>query len=105
MTKELKFECPMCEHTVLEEVRTGVVGSLREGVEKSLKITSIDESGAIKYDSDSVSHDKDEWRHYQCESCEERLTFEPTDESGDCGYTVGCEKELVEWLKANCSQE
>ena len=99
MSKEkyLKFKCPQCNHAVLEEVMTDVV--------QYSNISSIDESGAVDYDPNGVSHDGGEVAHYQCGQCGEILMFEPTDESGDCGYTVGCEEELVEWLKQNCPQD
>jgi len=43
--------------------------------------------------------------NYQCGHCGYVLQFKPTDESGDCGFTVTSEEELVEWLKENCPQD
>ena len=95
--KYLKYKCPQCEHTVPEEVMTEVV--------QYSNISSIDESGAVDYDPNGVSHDGGDVAHYQCGPGGDILMFEPTDESGDCGYTVTCEDELVEWLKSNCPQD
>ena len=93
---DLKFKCPACEHTVLEEVLIGVT--------QYSNCDAISDNGAVDYGHYHCEGGQID--NYQCGSCGYVLQFEPTDESGDCGYTITSEEELVEWLKEKaCLQQ
>jgi DNA-directed RNA polymerase subunit RPC12/RpoP len=87
--KYLKFKCPECEHTVLEEVMYDVV--------QSSTCDSITEEGLVYYGC--VSYDCGEVNHYQCQRCDFILRDDSDTDN------INCEEELAEWLKQYCPQD
>jgi predicted RNA-binding Zn-ribbon protein involved in translation (DUF1610 family) len=86
----LKFKCPKCGGTEVEEVMTDVV--------QYSVIDVIDDSGAVDYKEKGVSHAGGMVNHYQCNACGDVIG-----EDGEA--QVGDEEDLVEWIKRNCPQE
>ena len=89
--KYLKFKCPKCSHTVLEEVLTDVV--------QSSTCDFITEDGYVDYGV--VSYDGGNLDRYQCMECGFVLK-----NGDDTVYsTVIDSEELAKWLKKNCPQD
>ena len=83
----LKFKCPSCGDTRLEEVCTDVVQS---SICTCISEEGIDEYGETSYDGGVLDR-------YQCLNCGYVI-------NDDKGNKIECEEELVEWLKQNCFQ-
>ena len=87
--KYLKFKCPKCSHTVLEEVLTDVV--------QSSTCDCITEEGIVDYGL--VSYDGGNLDRYQCLNCGFVLKNE------EFKWPVSDDEELAKWLKENCYQD
>lgn len=85
----LKFKCPNCGKTELEEILINVT--------QCSVVSAVDENGAIEYYPDRVSTEDGEVYQYQCFGCGYVLRTKSD-------YTVTTEEELAEWLKENCEQ-
>jgi len=86
----LKFKCPKCGHTELEEVMTDCILTSVIGV--------IDGEGAVDYDDKRITTTDGEVHHYQCVACGFIL-------SDNNDVDVNNNEELAEWLKENCKQD
>lgn len=92
MAKILKYQCPVCGNDTLMSV---------ESVVKGWDITEITEDGDFDFDSDEKDLkflNGDSILHYCCSNCHCIVADKD-------GQNIDDEKELVEWIKANCSQE
>jgi len=87
--KYLKFKCPVCEHTVLEEVLTDVV--------QASTCDFISKEGYVDYGA--VSYDGGNLDRYQCMEC----GFVLENEEFNCPVPDG--EELAEWLIKHCPQD
>jgi rubredoxin len=88
--KHLKFKCPKCKNTVLEEVMIEVV--------QTSSISEIqDDDGVVMIDYENSSTDGGEIDCYQCMECGYILVDEE-------GNNINDPDALTEWLKDNCKQ-
>ena len=86
--KYLKFKCPECSDTRLQEICSGVV--------QSATCDFITDTGIIDYGE--TSYDGGELSHYQCLKCGYVIR-----DGNDCN--IDSEEELVAWLKEHCPQD
>ena len=86
----LKFKCPKCGDTRLEEVCTEVV--------QSCICEFITEEGIVDYGNTSYDGGG-ELSHYQCMQCAYILQ----NEGYNCPVSEG--RDLAKWLKQNCPQD
>ena len=89
MSKVLKFKCPNCGETVLEEVMVNVIQSSSIGCIEEL------EDGSCALDYDNTSNDDGEVSRYQCMRCGYIL------KNKEYHCNINTPEELVEWLKNN----
>jgi len=96
-TKQLKFKCPQCDCTTIEEVLYDVVQySAISVIQKE-----VDGNGVyIDYDPKRVSHDGGEVSSYRCLDCQTHI-----DDLGEWDEPVMDEYALAEWIQDHCPQE
>lgn len=96
-TKELKFKCPECGGTEVEEVLCDVV---QYSVISVIEVPLKGNGAYIDYDSKRVSHDGGNVSHYQCHKCGKDVA-----EMGGWEEPIDNECELREWIEETCPQE
>ena len=84
--KELKFQCPICNHKLLDQVKKNIF--------TYISIDSISKDGKIIYNKDS-NYSVGDVELYQCANCAYILKTKNNAE-------VNSKDKLIKWLKNNC---